>query len=90
MARAIGWALIGALAAAQIACAMELLELSSIVRQTASIDRETAAIRNEAALKALESERVRATYYRVLATSPFKLTEEEARGIIRSGVKKEK
>ena len=89
MARAIGWALIGALAAAQIACAMELLELSSIVKETASIDRATAAIRNEAALKALESERIRANYYRVLSTSPFKLTEEEARGIIRSGVRKE-
>lgn len=85
--KGIGWALIGVLAAAQIATAVELMELSSVVRQTASIDKETAMIRNEAALKALESERIRANYYRVLSTSPFKLTEEEARGIIKSGVR---
>lgn len=87
--KGIGWVLVGLLAAAQIATAVELMELSSIVRQTASIDKETAMIRNETAVKALESERVRATYYRVLVTSPFKLTEEEARGIIRNGVKEE-
>lgn len=83
----VGWALIGLLAVTQIVCALELMELSSIVKETASIDRETAAIRNETALKALESERIRENYYRVLSTSPFKLTEEEAKGIIRSGVR---
>lgn len=85
----VGWILVGLLAALQVLTMAELLELSAAVKRTASIDEETALIRNEAALKELESERVRNTYYRVMATSPFKLTEEEARGIVRSGVKEE-
>ena len=85
----VGWAIIGVLAACQLAFAIELMELSSLFRRIASIDEKTAVVKNETALKALETERIRATYYRVLVTSPFKLTEEEARGIIRSGVKEE-
>lgn len=85
----IGWAVIGLLAAVQIATAIELMELSSLIKHVASIDEKTAIIKNEAAIKELESERIRNTYYRVLAAGPFKVTEEEAKGIIRSGVKKE-
>lgn len=77
------------LVAAQLAFAIELMELSSLFKRIASIDEKTAIIKNEAAVKALETERIRENYYRVLVTSPFKLTEEEARGIIRSGVKEE-
>lgn len=82
-------AVLAVLAVMQIATAFELMELSSLVKRVASIDEKTAIVKNEAAVKALETERIRATYYRVLVTSPFKLTEEEARGIIRSGVKEE-
>lgn len=85
----IGWAIILTLVVMQLAFALELIELSSLMKRVASIDEKTAIIKNEAAVKSLETERIRATYYRVLATSPFKLTEEEARGIIRSGVKEE-
>lgn len=85
----VGWALIGVLVVTQLAFALELMELSSLFKRIASIDEKTAIVKNEAAVKALETERIRATYYRVLVTSPFKLTEEEARGIIRSGVKEE-
>lgn len=85
----VGWAIIGVLAATQLAFAIELMELSSLFKRIASIDEKTAIIKNEAATKALETERIRETYYRVLVTSPFKLTEEEARGIIRSGIKED-
>ena len=85
----VGWALIGVLVVTQLAFALELLELSSLFKRIASIDEKTAIVKNEAAVKALETERIRAAYYRVLVTSPFKLTEEEARGIIRNGVKEE-
>lgn len=84
----VGWALIGLLAALQLVCAAALFEAAELVKRTASIDERTAMIRNEAALKALESERIREEYYRVLSANPFTLTEEEAKGIIRSGVRK--
>lgn len=82
------WAIIAVLVAMQLIFALELMELSSVVKKIASIDEKTAIVKNEAALKQLESERIRATYYRVLAANPFTLNEEEARGIIRSGVRK--
>lgn len=85
----VGWAVIFVLVVMQLMFALELMELSSLFKRIASIDEKTAIIKNEAAVKALETERIRNTYYRVLVTSPFKLTEEEARGIIRSGVKEE-
>ena len=81
------WVAVAALAAVQIACALELAEMSSILKKVASIDEKTAALKNEAAVLELETERSRNNYYRILSTSPFKLTEEEARGIIRSGVR---
>ena len=81
----LGWAVITVLAATQLVFALELMELSSLFKRIASIDEKTAIMKNEAAAKELETERIRATYYRVLVTSPFKLTEEEARGIIRRG-----
>lgn len=83
------WAFIVVLAIVQMAIGFELLDLCSIIKRTASIDEQTAIIKQEAANKSLESERIRANYYRVLSTSPFKLTEEEAKGIIKSGVRKE-
>lgn len=85
----IGWVVVLTLVVMQLVFAIELMELSSLFKRIASIDEKTAIIKNEAAAKALETERIRETYYRVLVTSPFKLTEEEARGIIRSGVKEE-
>lgn len=85
----IGWVVVLTLVVMQLVFAIELMELSSLFKRVASIDEKTAIIKNEAAAKALETERIRETYYRVLVTSPFKLTEEEARGIIRSGVKEE-
>lgn len=87
--KSVGWAIIGVLVVTQLAFAIELIELSSLFKRIASIDEKTAIVKNEAAVKALETERIRATYYRVLVTSPFKLTEEEAKGIIRRGVKEE-
>lgn len=77
--KGIGWALLGLMAVLQICMALEIMELSSLFKRIASIDEKTAIVKNEAAVKALETERIRATYYRVLVTSPFKLTEEEAR-----------
>lgn len=87
--KSVGWTIIGVLVVTQLAFAIELIELSSLFKRIASIDEKTAIVKNEAAVKALETERIRATYYRVLVTSPFKLTEEEAKGIIRRGVKEE-
>lgn len=85
----IGWVIVLTLVVMQMIFALELMELSSLFKRIASIDEKTAIVKNEAAVKALETERIRATYYRVLVTSPFKLTEEEARGIIRSGIKED-
>ena len=86
----IGWVVVLTLVVMQLVFAIELMELSSLFKRIASIDEKTAIIKNEAAAKALETERIRENYYRVLVTSPFKLTEEEAKGIIRSGVKEVK
>lgn len=85
----IGWVVVLTLVVMQLAFAFELMELSSLMKRIASIDEKTAVIKNETAVKALETERIRNTFYRVLVTSPFKLTEEEARGMIRRGVKEE-
>lgn len=85
----IGWVIVLTLVVMQMIFALELMELSSVMKRIASIDEKTAIVKNEAAVKALETERIRENYYRVLVTSPFKLTEEEARGIIRRGVKEE-
>ena len=84
----VGWALIGVLAASQLALSMEFLELAALVKRVQSVELKTAMMRNEAAALALESERMRHEFYRVYSTSPFVLTEEEARGIIRSGERK--
>ena len=86
----IGWVVVLTLVVMQLVFAIELMELSSLFKRIASIDEKTAIIKNEAAAKALQTERIRENYYRVLVTSPFKLTEEEAKGIIRSGVKEVK
>lgn len=75
----VGWALIGVLAASQLA---------ALVKRVQSVELKTAMMRNEAAALALESERIRREFYRVYSTSPFVLTEEEAREIIRNGARK--
>lgn len=62
----IGWAIIGVLIATQLAFAIELMELSSLMKRVASIDEKTAMMRNEAAAKDLESEKIRNAYYRAL------------------------
>jgi len=84
----VGWALIGVLAASQLALSMEFLELAALVKRVQSVELKTAMMRNEAAALALESERTRREFYRVYSTSPFVITEEEARGIVSMGVKK--
>ena len=81
----VGWALVVLLAISQIAIGLEMMELSSLVKKVQAIEESTATLKNEAAAKALETERIRNTYYRVLMTSPFKLDEEQAKGIIKRG-----
>ena len=84
----VGWALVAVLAATQLAFAVELMELSSLMRRVQSIDEKTAMMKNEAAVKALETERIRNTYYRVVMNNgPFALSEETMREIIQAGVK---
>lgn len=83
----IGWALVAVLVTVQLAFAMELLELASLVKRVQGIEIKTAMMKNEAAALALESERMRNNYYRIYSISPFVLTEEEARGIIQSGAR---
>lgn len=83
----IGWVVVLTLVVMQMVFAFELMELSSLVRRVQDIEEKTAIVKNEAALKALETERIRNNYYRVLASNPFTLTEEEARGIIKSGAR---
>jgi len=85
----IGWIVVLLLVIMQFIFALELIELASLMKRTASIDEETAMMRNEAAAKSLESERIRANYYRTLTTNPFNLTEEEVGEIIKNGVKEE-
>lgn len=84
----VGWALIGVLVVTQLAFALELLELASLVKRVQGIEEKTAMVKNQTALMALENERLKADYYRIMSTNPFTLTEEEARGIIKSGVRK--
>lgn len=88
--KGIGWVLIGVLVVCQLAFALELMELASIVKRIASIDIETAMVKNAAANKELENERIRNTYYRVLVNGPFVLKEETVDKIIREGVKAER
>lgn len=84
----VGWALVAVLAATQLVFAVELMELSSLMRRVQSIDEKTAMMKNEAAAKALETERIRNTYYRVVMNNgPFTLSEETMREIIQAGVK---
>ena len=84
----VGWFLLAVLVVSQLALSMEFLELTALVKRVHSVELNTAMTKNEAAALALESERIRREFYRVYSTSPFALTEEEARGIIRSGVRK--
>lgn len=83
------WAVLAVLAVMQLVFAFELMELSSLVRRVQDIEEKTAMVKNQTALMALENERLKADYYRIMSTNPFTLTEEEARGIIKSGVRNE-
>lgn len=85
----IGWIVVLLLVIMQFIFALELIELASLMKRVASIDEETAMMKNEAAAKSLESERIRANYYRMLVTNPFNLTEEEVGEIIKNGIKEE-
>ena len=85
----IGWIVVLLLVIMQFIFALELIELASLMKRVASIDEKTAMMKNEAAAKSLESERIRANYYRMLATNPFNLTEEEVGEIIKNGIKEE-
>lgn len=87
----IGWALIVILVVTQLAFALELMELVSVVKRTASIDEKTAIIKNEAAMNRLESEKQRRIYYETLVNmglfdSSF-IDENEVHDIVRQGAK---
>lgn len=89
--KGIGWVLVGLLAAAQLTFAIELMELSSLVKRIASIDEKTAMLNNEAAANRLESEKQRRIYYETLVNvgifNRSFIDEDAARDIVRQGVK---
>ena len=91
--KGIGWALIGVLVATQLAFAIELMELASIVKRVQSVDMQTAMLNNEAAANRLESEKQRRIYYETLVNAGLFnrsfIDENEARDIVRQGVKEE-
>lgn len=87
----VGWAIIGVLAAMQLAFAIELMELSSLFKRIASVDMQTAMLNNEAARHHLESEKQRRVYYETLVNAGLFdrsfIDEDETRDIVRQGVK---
>lgn len=89
--KGIGWALIGVLVVTQLAFAIELMELASIVKRVQSVDMQTAMLNNEAAANRLESEKQRRLYYETLVNAGLFdrsfIDENEARDIVRQGVK---
>lgn len=89
--KGIGWALIGVLVATQLAFAIELMELASIVKRVQSVDMATAMLNNEAAANRLESEKQRRVYYETLVNAGLFdrsfIDEDEARDIVRQGAK---
>ena len=91
--KGIGWALIGVLTITQLVFAIELMELASIVKRVQSVDMQTAMLNNEAAANRLESEKQRRIYYETLVNAGLFdrsfIDENEARDIVRQGVKEE-
>lgn len=91
--KGIGWALIGVLVATQLAFAIELMELASIVKRVQSVDMQTAMLNNEAAANRLESEKQRRIYYETLVNAGLFdrsfIDETEARDIVRQGIKED-
>lgn len=89
----VGWALIGVLVVTQLAFALELMELSSLFKRVASVDMQTAMLNNEAAANRLESEKQRRVYYETLVNAGLFdrsfIDEDEARDIVRQGVKED-
>lgn len=89
--KGIGWALIVVLVVTQLAFAIELMELASIVKRVQSVDMQTAMLNNEAAANRLESEKQRRLYYETLVNAGLFdrsfIDENEARDIVRQGVK---
>ena len=85
--------MIGVLVATQLAFAIELMELASIVKRVQSVDMQTAMLNNEAAANRLESEKQRRIYYETLVNAGLFnrsfIDENEARDIVRQGVKEE-
>lgn len=67
--KGIGWALIVVLVVTQLAFAIELMELASIVKRVQSVDMQTAMLNNEAAANRLESEKQRRVYYETLVNA---------------------
>lgn len=91
--KGIGWALIGVLTITQLVFAIELMELASIVKRVQSVDMQTAMLNNEAAANRLESEKQRRIYYETLVNAGLFdrsfIDEDEARDIVRQGIKEE-
>lgn len=91
--KGIGWALIGVLTITQLVFAIELMELASIVKRVQSVDMQTAMLNNEAAANRLESEKQRRVYYETLVNAGLFdrsfIDEDEARDIVRQGIKEE-
>lgn len=86
-----GKVVLAVLVVCQLAFALELMELASIVKRIASVDMQTAMLNNEAASHRLESEKQRRIYYETLVNIGIFdrsfIDESEAREIVRQGVK---
>lgn len=87
----IGWVVVLTLVVMQLAFAIELMELSSLFKQVTSVNMQTAMLNNEAARHHLESEKQRRVYYETLVNAGLFdrsfIDEDEARDIVRQGVK---
>lgn len=87
----IGWVVVLTLVVMQMVFAFELMELSSLMKRIASIDEKTAMLNNESAVNHLESEKQKRIYYETLVNIGLFdrafIDEDEARDIVRQGVK---
>lgn len=85
-------AVLAVLVVIQIATTFELMELSSLFKRVASIDEKTAMLNNEAAANRLESEKQKRIYYETLVNIGIFdrsfIDEDEARDIVRQGIKR--
>lgn len=67
---------------------VQLIEERDSIARVLELNESTAAIKNEAAVKELETERMRNAYYQALTISPLVLTEDQVSEIIKQGVKR--